>query len=680
MPPGEIQFGFSGVVWLRILFALAIVILTWRLITLLRVLRLGRSENRLDHLGRRLWTFLREVVGQTRMFREPIIGWAHPMIFWGACLFVTASFVAVVGGMFPKWGIPQLEQVPVLGTIVDVFAALILVGIVAAAVRRYIMAPQGLSRTADASLILVLITGLMVTFLVAEAGARLHETEVAQPVGAATLWLMRAAGMSDGAVAGTAVVARWLHAFIFLSFMTYIPFSKHMHLLWAPFGVFLAELPHKGTLPPAPEEDADGHPLSKLTWRMLLNAYSCAECGRCERSCPAAASGSALSPKDLLHDLRAYLLKTGPSLLGRKAATNGAEKGNGDGNGNGEVKLIGDVIKPAALWGCTTCYACMERCPVRNEHVPLITQMRRQFLEEGELDAGLQDALVSLQRYGNSQGKSPRKRFEWAKDLPEPLRDARKEPVDWLWILGDYAAYHPESMRVSKQVAQVFHAAGLDFGVLFEAERNTGNDVRRAGEEGLFEMLAEQNMKAFGKAQFQRIVTADPHSYHTLKREYPAFGLDQPVLHYTELLDECLSSGAIEVRQALSGKAVFHDPCYLGRINGIYDPPRRIMDALGLERVEMPRSRADSFCCGAGGGRIWMEDEEGVTERPAVLRIREALEMQGVEHFVVACPKDLGMFIDAVKTLGAEDRLKVADLGELVYAAAGIEVEAGVTT
>jgi Fe-S oxidoreductase len=400
---------------------------------------------------------------------------------------------------------------------------------------------------------------------------------------------------------------------------------------------------------------------------MLLNAYACAECGRCERVCPANASGAPLSPREIIHDLKGF-------VLSRPAARSPAQAGNG----NGKAKeFIGGIVTPEVLWACTTCYACVERCPVRNEHVALIVQMRRKLIEEGRIDETLQDTLQSVQRYGNSQGKSPRKRLDWAKDLPRPLKDARKEPVDLLWFLGDYAAFHPSSMRVSRLVALVFQTAGLDVGVLGDSEQSAGNDVRRLGEEGLFEMLAEKNMKALSKASFSRIVTTDPHTYHTLKREYGHFGLDKPVLHYTEILDEVLRAGKMALKQRLTGCAVYHDACYLGRYNGIYDPPRRVINWLGLQLVEMPRSRDNSYCCGAGGGRLWMKDTPGIQERPAENRIREALALNGVDNYVVACPKDLAMFQDAVKTVGAEGRLRVVDLAELVYQATAEPVASG---
>jgi Fe-S oxidoreductase/nitrate reductase gamma subunit len=600
-------------------------------------------------------------MGQVRMFKEPVIGWAHPSIFWGFCLFVVASALLFLGGMFPDWPIPQVEQIPVLGTLVDLFAVIVTVGLIAAAMRRYFFTPPGLQRTFDASFILVLIAGLMVTFVLAEAGESFEGQQTFLPIGQGLAKVLLTLGVAQQTIQTVGHVAWWIHVLILLVFLVYLPYSKHMHLMWAPFGVFFAELPHKGMLiSHAMQEGQElSSPLEIFTWRMLLGAYSCAECGRCERACPAFNSGSKLSPRELSHDFKEFVMREGFGQRGNGSKAK-AEKSI--------CELLGGHMSAEVIWACTTCYACMDACPVRNEHVPLIVQLRRKLMDEGALDGALQEAMTSLQRYGNSLGKSARKRFEWAKDLPTPLKDAQKEPVDFLWFLGDYAAYHPSSARVSRMVAQTLQDAGVDFGVLAKGEKSAGNDVRRSGEEGLFEMLREQNMEALHKADFKQIVTTDPHTYHTLKHEYPDLS-DKSILHYSELFEQCLQSGKLQVKNRLAGRVVFHDPCYLGRINGIYAPPRRVIDALGLQRVEMPRCLADSYCCGAGGGKIWMEEEEGITERPAVSRIREALAIDGVTRFVVACPKDLGMFEDAVKTVGAEDRLKIVDLGELVFEA-----------
>lgn len=679
--PTEGKFlGVYGAVWLAVLLASASALFARRMIQLVRVLALGRKEDRFGHLGLRLATFLKEVMGQSRLLKgESIINWAHPLIFWGFCCFVIASALMFVGGILAPWlRIPQAEEIPLLGTVVDLFAVAVLVGLIASSIRRYILTPPGLQRTMDATIVVSLIAALMVTYLLAEAGGHakhvlLREGGVPEqgwaqtwlPAGTAVTSALTAAGVPAEAVIGLGTVCWWLHAMILLFFLVYLPYSKHMHLIWAPFAVFFAELPHKGTLPPVAEESDKElqTPLAQFTWRMLLNAYACAECGRCERACPAVASGSRLSPRQILHDLKHFVLHEGMASLQGRQANNDAKA------------FIGGVVEPETLWGCATCHACSDKCPVRNEHVPLIVQMRRKLVEEGSVDPSLQETLLSLQRYGNSQVKSPRKRFEWAKDLPVPLKDARKEPVETLWFVGDYAAFHPSAMRVSRMVARVFQEAGLDFGILGEAEQSAGNDVRRMGEEGLFEMLAEKNMKAIAKAQFDRIVTTDPHTYHSLKHDYRRFGLDKPVLHYTEVLDDLLQKGRLPLKQRLTTCAAYHDPCYLGRYNGIYDPPRRIIDALGMKRVEMPRHCEDSFCCGAGGGKIWMQEEKGISQRPATIRIHEVLQLPDVTDLIVACPKDLAMFQDAVKTAGAEGRLGVVDLGELVYDAMGLATE-----
>ena len=273
---------------------------------------------------------------------------------------------------------------------------------------------------------------------------------------------------------------------------------------------------------PPPSEGAAR--LEEFTWRELFNGLSCAECGRCDRACPAFAAGQVLSPQDLIHDVKLMVLG---------AASAATATGS----------LI-DAVGAEAVWACTTCMACMERCPVFNEHVPLIVQMRRHLIGQGEVGAGVQDMLMGMTRYGNSFGQSPRNRAKWTRDLEFEVKDARKEPVEYLWFVGDYASFDPRVQEVTRAVARVFHRAGLDFGILYEAEQNAGNDVRRLGEEGLFEMLRDKNLAALESSQFQAIVTTDPHTYHVLKHEY---GLDGRVKHYTEVLEDLIASGRLPV-------------------------------------------------------------------------------------------------------------------------------------
>jgi Fe-S oxidoreductase len=299
----------------------------------------------------------------------------------------------------------------------------------------------------------------------------------------------------------------------------------------------------------------------------------------------------------------------------------------------------------------------------------MIVDMRRHLVLEGRVDSDLQDALANLGRYGNSFGQSERMRAKWTQPIQPAVKDVRKTEVEYLWFVGDYASYSATMTGLTQMTAQVFQKAGLDFGILYDGERNAGNDVRRVGEEGLFEMLVEKNAKVMGKCKFKAIVTTDPHSYNTLKNEYPANGNGQhTVLHYAELLDQLIASGQLKFTKKLGYKVTYHDPCYLGRYNGVYEAPRRVIEATGCELVEMPRHGDRALCCGAGGGRIWMKEGE-VRERPSENRIREALGLGNVTAFVVACPKDVTMFRDAVKTTGNEERLVVKDLIELVHEA-----------
>jgi Fe-S oxidoreductase len=311
----------------------------------------------------------------------------------------------------------------------------------------------------------------------------------------------------------------------------------------------------------------------------------------------------------------------------------------------------------------------MARCPVLNEHVPLVVQMRRHLIGQGAVSPGVQDMLMGMTRYGNSFGQSPRNRPRWTRDLEFEVKDARREPVEYLWYVGDYASFDPRVQEVTRAAARVFSGAGLDFGILYDGEQNAGNDVRRLGEEGLFEMLRDKNLAALEASEFRTIVTTDPHTYHVLKNEY---GLDGTVRHYTEVLDGLIASGRLPVAPNGGARVTYHDPCYLGRYGGVYDAPRHVLGALGMDVVEMPRNRSAAYCCGAGGGRIWMEDAAREGERPAESRVREAAGLAGVTTLVCACPKDLVMFRDAVKTTGLEGTLGVRDIVELVEDAIGV--------
>jgi Fe-S oxidoreductase len=297
--------------------------------------------------------------------------------------------------------------------------------------------------------------------------------------------------------------------------------------------------------------------------------------------------------------------------------------------------------------------------------VPTIVDMRRSLVDKGEMDPLLQQTLQNFAGQGNSLGKSARMRARWTKGLDFKIPDARKEPVQYVWFVGDFASFDERAQVTSQAVARVLNDAGVSFGLLYEGERNSGNDVRRVGEEGLFEMLVEQNLDALGKAQYEAIFTTDPHSLNTLRNEYPEFGLDKPVYHYTELLADLVARGVISLTTPLTGTRVtYHDPCYLARYNRSTEAPRKLIEATGAELVEMPRHGTETFCCGAGGGRMWMMDDDEVQERPSEQRIREAQGLGRLDYFLVSCPKDLAMYGDAVKVVGAD--FEVAELTALI--------------
>jgi Fe-S oxidoreductase len=658
-PTTTTYLGVPGWVYLWALAAVAFVIFGRRAYLILATVARGQAEARWDHLPRRLWSVVVNVAGQRRMFDNLGIGLAHLIVFW-TFIFYAASFAwNLLRGLFPFLPIPYADDVAWVTLPMELLSVATLVALVGMAIRRFAFPPPRLTLSRDAGFILVLIALLMVTFLVGQ-GAKAAAEPVpvaASPVGNLIgSWL---GGLSESTAESLYLAMWWIHMVAVLGFVAYLPYSKHLHLLASPFNVLTASL-DTGGMPPPSEGAAR---LEDFTWRELFNGLSCAECGRCDRACPAFAEGQVLSPQDLIHGVRLMVLD----------AAGG--NGHGNGNGNGSGSLI-DTVSAEAIWSCTTCMACMDRCPVFNEHVPLIVQMRRHLIGKGEVGTGVQDMLMGMSRYGNSFGQSPRKRPKWTKDLEFEISDARKEPVEYLWYVGDYASFDPRVQEVSRSAARVFDRAGLDFGVLYEAEQNAGNDIRRLGEEGLFEMLKDKNVAALESSQFGTIMTTDPHTYFVLKHEY---GLDAKVKHYTEILDELISSGRLTVTPNPGARVTYHDPCYLGRYGGVYDAPRRVVSQLGLQLVEMPRNRSSAYCCGAGGGRIWMEDTatDG-GERPAESRVREAAGLEGVTTMVVACPKDLVMFRDALKTTELEGSLVIRDIAELVEEAMDVDEATGV--
>ena len=617
--------------------------------------KVGRPEPRYDKIHIRLFNVIKYAIVQTRVLRQRYPGIMHIALAWSFFVFFLGTALATIHTHFFKFLSGTVFSLYKLT--LDTFTVVFLVGATLAIYRRYVTKPDRLTYQPQFTVTLILLVVIVLGGITTES----LRLAVEQPVNAAWSpvgWLLAQAFIASGA-SDTALInihlGVWLvHLFTAAITLITLPVGSLLHVFTGPLSIFFADLDRPiGQLPATPE-NSEGVPiyiskLNELTWKQILNGEACTECGRCQDVCPAYGAGYPLNPKEV--------------ILGIREALEAGRRTN-----NYDLSLIDNPkLSKEVLWSCTTCAACITECPVLIEHIDTIVEIRRHLVIEGMIDSELQDALTNLGRYGNSFGQSPRKRAQWTEGIEPAIKDATREPVEYLWFVGDYASYNPALAEMTAKTAQVFNKAGLDFGVMFKGENHAGNDVRRVGEEGLFEMLMEKNIQALERCQYQAIVTTDPHTYNTLLNEYP-FTDPQTILHYSELLDSLIRKGQLEISNPLQYKVTYHDPCYLGRYNGIYDAPRNVIQATGCEIIEMPRCRDLSLCCGAGGGRIWMEEGK-IEERPSESRIREAIQLEDVKYFVVSCPKDITMYQDAVKTTGYEDQIVVKDLIELVLEA-----------
>ena len=629
--------------------------------------KVGRRERSTGSPWRRLWQVAKYYFAQARVLRQTYAGIMHAAIFWSFIVFFLGTALATINGHFFTILVGPVYLAYKL--VLDLSILVFLVGAGMAAYRRYILKPVKLTFDTRFDQSLALISAIVIlgpfieSFRLAVVSLTNEQPALSaapwSPIGwgLARLWLAMGATQASLMAWHTGVYVA--HLLLVALFFVALPTGTLLHIMTAGFNIYLSNIDQPVGRLAAAATGAQGEylyadKLRNLTWKQLLNSDTCTECGRCEDACPAHAAGRPLSPKQVMLSLRtafrteaARVMKDQPELK----------------------PLVGGYIADEALWSCTTCGACVNECPVLIDHLDTIVDMRRYLVSESRVDELLQTALANLGRYGNSFGQSDRARAKWAMPAPgaAKIKDARKEEVEYLWFVGDYASFNPTVVETTKALASILQQAGVDFGLLYEAERNSGNDVRRVGEEGLFEMLVEKNSAAFAKAKFKAVLTTDPHTLNTLRNEYPAEALGgRPVVHYAELLDQLISSGKLKLSKKLGYQVTYHDPCYLGRYNGIYDAPRRVIEACGCTLVEMPRNHEHSFCCNAGGGQIWMKEGEMPGGRPSESRIKEAAALPGVGVFVVACPKDLTMYKDAVKTTSMEAKLSVKDLVELV--------------
>lgn len=664
------------------LTALSIVVFAYGAARLVLKYRTSRRATPLDRPAARVARTLRVVLTHAWIKRrDPVAGLAHAFVFYGfLVLFAGTSILAFQDDVarpilgFDFWHGPFYLGYSLL---LDVFGAALTAGLLVFAVTRWVVRPRRLDYARPAplpdvvdrrryvagdavflgSLLFLAVTGFLLEAL------RIAQTAPSFEAWSPAGWLLghglRDAGLGASAAASAHHALWWTHGSAALAFVAAIPFTKAVHMLTAPAAVAVRADGAGRRLDPVPAGARGANvgyaQITDFDWRHLIDLDACTKCGKCHVACPAAAAGAPLSPRDLVLDLR----ELAEGTVGLRSDLHVEPL-------FAESASLFETIRPDTVWSCTTCMACVEICPVGIEHVPIIVQMRRQLVEQGELDPQLQSTLETIYATGNSFGEPKRKRARWTRQLPFEVKDVRKEPVEILWFVGDYASFDPRNQEVTRSLARILHHADVDFGILYDGERNAGFDVRRSGEEGLFGMLAAENVKTISGCEFERVLTSDPHSLQALKHEYGEVGGSWEVLHHTELLVELFESGRLEATR-LDRVATYHDPCTLGRYGGIFDAPRRVLEHIGVELREMPRNRDNALCCGAGGGRIWMKEQRAPgCARPSEQRIEEALSVPDVELFVVTCPKDVTMYEDAVKTSGAQDRIRVRELSELV--------------
>jgi Fe-S oxidoreductase len=673
------------VLW-YVLIAVSVAIFFYGVARLMLKYRRGRTTERIVGRVERAKGAVRIVATHAWIRRrDPLAGLGHLLVFYGfVVLFIGTAILAFQDDFanpvlsfdfFHGWFYLAYSL------FLDLFGAGLVVGLTIFAIKRGVLRPFRLRywRPVEpaeplrdqprryelgdwaflGALYFLALTGfLLEAFRIA---ADDPDFEVWSPVG----WLVGQGFISMGFAGQTAEDARfadwWVHGVFALFWVSSIPFTKAVHMLVGPVGVAVKDGRAGARLPALPEgtkADEVGYAfIDALSPKHLLDLDACTKCGKCHAACPATNTGYPLSPRDLILDLR----EVAEGAMGNRAALGIPPRFPE------HAEILG-TIKPETLWSCMQCMACVEICPVGIEHVPIINQMRRALVERGEMDGQLQQTLETIYTSGNSFGEPKRKRGRWARDLPFEVKDARKSSTELLWFVGDYASFDPRNQKVTQALARILRSAGVDFGILYDGERTAGNDVRRVGEEGLYADLAAENVATISACSFDRILTSDPHTFNTLKNEYPQFGGNWTVIHHSQLLLELIERRRLKLRKGLGYRVTYHDPCTLGRYNGVYEEPRTVLGALGAELVEMPRNRDNSFCCGAGGGRIWMKElkPEG-QPRPSEARIDEAVALGHLDYFVVACPKDVTMYEDAIKTSGHQGEIELRELSELVW-------------
>ncbi|MBF0301618.1 MAG: (Fe-S)-binding protein [Desulfamplus sp.] len=635
-------------------------------------------DNRFNNIPERIKNLLIIWLAQWRQPRYMVAGVLHIVIFAGFLILSIRSTSLVIIGISDGFVLPGFGGVigDIYNVLKDYAATAVLVACIIAAVRRGVVRPArydvpakyGKDHTAEAVFVLGVISTLMISeslFEATELAAEMQHTGHAEFLAPLSLvWIFRGmvSGFAQSTLQGLHLVMYYIHDLTFFFFLCFLPMGKHFHVITSIFNVFFMRV-KKGNIKPVKHgvsaEELDNleslgvKKLEDFTWKHILDFYSCADCGRCSDQCPANAVGRPLSPRFITIKARDLIFKNYPIKSGEIYKSK---------------LLVEDIYTEEEIWSCTTCGACEQECPLGIEYIDKIVDLRRGMVDEGMVPQSLQKPLKALEKRGNPYGIMEKKRSDWSTDKEFAAECSVKilekgETADTLFFVDSITSFDDNIKTIAKNTAKILTRAGVDFGILGKAEKDSGNEVIRFGEEMLFQNLKSHNTEAILESGVKQIVTADPHAFNALKNDYTGL---PPVKHVSQVITEKIKAGALTLKEAQEPESVYvyHDPCYLGRHNGIYEDPREALDAIkNLNRVELAKSRDRSFCCGGGGLMLFYEPEEET--RMGVLRVKMAADA-GATVIVTACPFCLVNIQDAIKVAGKEGEMRAMDFTELI--------------
>ncbi|KEK25522.1 heterodisulfide reductase-related iron-sulfur binding cluster [Bacillus gaemokensis] len=663
--------------------------------TRMAYIQLGKKVE-FDRRFKERWDILKvNVFGQKKLLKDKKSGIMHVMFFYGFILVQFGAIDFVWKGLAPGSHLPLGPLYPAFTFFQEIITLMILIAVFWAFHRRYVEKLVRLKRNFKSGLVLIFIGGLMLSVLLGNGmGIIWHGEELSwsEPIASGIAYVF--SGINETAAISVFYFSWWVHLLILLTFLVYVPQSKHAHLIAGPVNVFFTRLSNPGKLEKIDFEDETQETfgvgkIEDFRQTQLIDLYACVECGRCTNMCPATGTGKMLSPMDLIVKLRDHLTDKGAAVTSRAPWVPTVAFNNTQGNqlammashtGQQESaatalaydpSLIGDVITEEEIWACTTCRNCEDQCPVMNEHVDKVIDLRRYLvLTEGKMDAEAQRAMTNIERQGNPWGLNRKERETWRQGDDEVTVSTVKEKTkageefEYLFWVGSMGSYDNRSQKIAISFAKLMNKAGISFAILGNKEKNSGDTPRRLGNEFVFQEMATKNIEEFEKAGVKKIVTIDPHAYNTFKNEYPDFGLQAEVYHHTELLAEWVKEGRLTPVHRIEETITYHDSCYLGRYNEVYEAPRSILKAIpGVSVVEMERNRETGMCCGAGGGLMWMEETTG--SRINVARTEQALAVKP-SIIGTGCPYCLTMISDGTKAKEVEEQVQTLDVTEIL--------------